>query len=165
MLAGLTQSYIQSGTSGTEVVENIEERFNDTNYNYGDWNETNDCWICPTNGFYKITGAIRGGSQSTDKLTRFNVAITRYNSSNVLQEDIAYGGLDLRTETSSEADIISANTTTIIYLEALERIKLRVNWKVTSGNLSVGGSGGNSGGSTRPEKTYLMVERIIKGTF
>ena len=165
MLAGLTQSYTQSGTSGTAVVETMVERFNGTNYNYGNWNDTDDCWICPANGFYKITGAIRGGSQSTDKLTRLSVAITKYNSGGSLVEDIAFSGLDLHTETSSEADVITANTTTIIYLTALERIKLRVNWVLTSGSLSVGGSGGNSGGSERPEKTYLMVERIIKGTF
>ena len=165
MLAGLTQSYNQSGTSGTDVVEDMVERFNGTNYNYGDWNDTHDCWICPANGFYKITRAIRGNSQSTDRLTRFNVSISRYNSSNVFQEDIAFSGLDLHTQTSSETDVISANATTIIYLTELERIKLRANWRVTSGSLSVGGSGGNSGSSTRPEKTYLMVERIIKGTF
>ena len=43
MLAGLTQSYNQSGTCGTEVVEDMVERFNGTNYNYGDWNDTDDC--------------------------------------------------------------------------------------------------------------------------
>lgn len=162
MVAGLTSDYTITGSSSVRrVIENMSERFSGTNYNFSNWNTTDDCWSCPDNGFYKITGSIRGSSNTTDKLRRLNAVLSRYNASDVFQEDIALSGMDFNTEASSEADIFSATCHRIIYITAGDRVKLRVNYELTDGNLQIKGlsSGEND------EKTYLMVERIIKGTF
>lgn len=168
MLAGLYTSYNQSENSGTEVVKDMEERFNGSNYNYGNWSKENNCWICPANGFYKITGAIRAASNNIGELRELNVIISKYHSNNDFEEDIAYSGfyVNYNAPTTQSSNILTANTTTIIYLTASERIKLRVNWLTTDNNfLIVKGILDEFRFRTRPEKTYLMVERIIKGTF
>jgi hypothetical protein len=159
MVAGLEADYNESGTSGTRIVNNMVERLAGINYNFGNWDETNDCWSCPANGFYKITGTVRGSSSTTDVLRRFSTILSRYNSSDVFQEDIVFNGIDLNSEASSEADLISATAVTIIYITLGDRIKLRANWEVSSGNLEIKGI------SSTGEKTYLMVERIVKGTY
>ena len=172
MLAGLNKSYYQNADrsnnwGGGVVVKDMVERFNGTNYNHGHWNETDNCWICPADGFYKITGAITARS-NIDNLHELNVIISRYNSNNDFEEDIADSGFDVNDSYTGQfqgADILSANTTTIIYLTESERIKLRVSWMARS-YLTVKGSSDSYGSTlTRPEKTYLIVERIIKGTF
>lgn len=159
MVAGLEADYTETGTSGTQIVNNMVERLAGINYNFGNWNETDDCWSCPANGFYKITGSVRGSSSTTDVLRRFSTVLSRYNSSDVFQEDIVFNGIDLNSEASSEADLISATAVMIKYITQGDRIKLRVNWEVSSGNLEIKGI------SSTGEKTYLMVERIIKGTY
>jgi len=159
MVAGLEADYTESGTDRTQIVNNMVERLSGINYNFGNWDETNDCWSCPANGFYKITGTVRGSSSTTDVLRRFSTVLSRYNSSDVFQEDIVFNGIDLNSEASSEADLISATAVMIKYITQGDRIKLRVNWEVSSGNLEIKGI------SSTGEKTYLMVERIIKGTY
>ena len=159
MVAGLEADYTETGTSRTQIVNNMVERLAGINYNFGNWDETNDCWSCPANGFYKITGTVRGSSSTTDVLRRFSTVLSRYNSSDVFQEDIVFNGIDLNSEASSEADLISATAVMIKYITQGDRIKLRANWEVSSGNLEIKGI------SSTGEKTYLMVERIVKGTY
>jgi len=160
MVAGLDTQYTITGSSSSRTtIDNMVERFAGDNYNFGNWNTTDNCWSCPANGFYKITGCIRGASETVDKLRRLNTFLSRYNSGDTFQEDIAMSGMDLNTETASEADIFSATAHIIIYITQGDRIKLRVNYELDQGNLDVRGA------DTTGEKTYLMVERIIKGTY
>jgi hypothetical protein len=162
MVAGLESDYNITGSSSSRtIIDNMVERFSGDNYNFGNWDAPNNCWSCPVNGFYKITGCVRGSSNTTDKLLRLNAVLSRYNASDILQEDIGLSGMDLNTETSSEADIFSATCHRIIYITSGDRIKLRVNYELTSGDLQIKGVSA----SQNDEKTYLMVERIVKGTY
>lgn len=159
MVAGLETNYVETGASNTKIVNDMEERFNGSNYNFGNWNETDDSWDCPADGFYKITGTVRGSSETTNLLFRLNAILTRYNSTNVEVGDVAFSGLDLHTDTADEADLISATAISIIYITQGEKIKLRANWETNSDLLEISGLVGGA------ETTYLMVERIVKGTY
>lgn len=44
MVAGLDADYNESGTDRTQIVNNMVERLSGINYNFGNWDETNDCW-------------------------------------------------------------------------------------------------------------------------
>ena len=165
MKAGITGNYNigtfqQPQVSVINKVVDMHERFNITiNPNFGDWDNTNNSWICPAEGIYKIIGSLNIKQiAGQDKLRKAFVKIAKVGADGGLIRLLNKGGLDNWVETYSEGHEWSVDCSVMERIYTGDRIALLIDWRVDSGAQGVQILGGVS--NTQPDATFLTVERI-----
>jgi len=122
---GFTQS---NGTN--QKIPNFIEQYAGLNPNYGDFNETDQEWICRESGFYKINIILSVQSADIDELriTFIQVRLTEDGST----QFIGQGGCDNRTQ-ASEGNIWTVSCNVINYIKAGSKIDFIFSWQVDTG--------------------------------
>tara|TARA_R110002167_G_scaffold335589_1_gene542952 strand:- start:760 stop:1707 length:948 start_codon:yes stop_codon:yes gene_type:complete len=156
MKAGITANYTLTGTSGTDVlITGATEQFSGVNPYFGDWNATNDYWVCPNTAVYKINGSLRvAGSSGVDRIRKAFVKLAVVNAAGSVIRILNQGGFDMYVETESEGHNWTINCFAMEQITTGDNVALLIEWSVSTGGVIIQGS-------TSPDATFITVEKII----
>tara|TARA_Y100000114_G_scaffold148569_1_gene161797 strand:+ start:119 stop:649 length:531 start_codon:yes stop_codon:yes gene_type:complete len=154
MKAKLLTAFEDSGTTpdpNPDFVKDMVEQFNGTNSNFGNWDSSNNYWLCPKTGTYKIYGQITFDARDNDRLHDARVILS------VNDAQKAFSTLNLLTGNQGhddDMDIASLNVTTILHITQNQQVKLKYRYvSDTATGVRIQGGGAS-------DKTFLLIERI-----
>ena len=130
MLESTFTGFRQS-TGTDQKIPNFIEQYPGLNQNYGDFNESDQEWICRESGFYKINIIVSVQSAATDELRKAHIQIR-------LTEDgsskfIGQGGCDNRTQ-NSEGNVWTVTCNVLNYIKDNSKIDFLFSWLVDEGD-------------------------------
>ena len=154
MKARLTATFDDSGTAPSpnpDVVKSMVEQFNGTNSNHGNWDSTNNYWLCPKTGIYKVYGHVLFEARNNDRLHFAKTLIT------VNDTVTAESQLDLLTGTAGhddDMDTVGIGVTTILSITQNQQVKLKYSYTHDTT------TGVHIKGDSAIDKTFILIERI-----
>ena len=139
-------------------VWGMQEQFEWTNPNFGDYNENNSRWECPQTAIYKLNAAVRiAGVGPSDILRKAFVKIVTITSGGGILRTLSQGGLDMHLDYDSEGHNWAVNCFSINEINAGEFIRIVVEYTVRGGYpVVLQGAPSHIG----PQSTFLTIERM-----
>jgi|TARA_R110000787_G_C13171586_1_gene420786 hypothetical protein len=139
-------------------ISGMEEQFDGTNPNFGDWSENKSMWVCPQTAIYKLNAAVRiAGVGPSDILRKAFIKIVTINSGGTILRTLSQGGLDMHLEYESEGHNWAVNCFSINEINSGEFIRIVVEYAARGGYpIVLQGALSNVG----PQSTFLTIERM-----